>query len=136
MKSFSLSLLVIIVSTTFSIQVRASDDLVLNTKGGLFIHELKDYDLSSSVFLDNQRLLAIRHKDKNFLIYGIPYDSELGENSLEIKINNDIRRLDFNIKPKFFDTQKIRISSKYSNLSLASQERVVFESNQASRKSN
>ena len=129
MKSFSLSLLVVIVSTTFSIQVRASDDLVLNTKGGLYIHELKDYDLSSSVFLDNQRLLAIRHKDKNFLIYGIPYDSELGENSLEIKINNDIRRLDFNIKPKFFDTQKIRISSKYSNLSLASQERVVFESN-------
>ena len=129
MKLFSLSLIFIIGSTALSMQIRASDNLVLNTKGGLYIQELIDYNLTSSIFLNNQRLLAIGYKDRNFLIYGIPYESELGRNSLKIKINNDIRYLDFNIKPKFFDTQKIRISSKYLDLSLADQERVSTESN-------
>ena len=129
MKLFSLSLIFIIGSTALSMQIRASDNLVLNTKGGLYIHELVDYNLTSSIFLNNQRLLAIGYKDRNFLIYGIPYESKLGRNSLKIKINNGIRYLDFNIKPKFFDTQKIRISSKYLDLSLADQERVSAESN-------
>ena len=129
MKLFSLSLIFIIGSTALSMQIRASDNLVLNTKGGLYIQELIDYNLTSSIFLNNQRLLAIGYKDRNFLIYGIPYESELGRNSLKIKINNDIRYLDFNIEPKFFDTQKIRISSKYLDLSLADQERVSTESN-------
>ena len=129
MKLFSLSLIFIIGSTALSMQIRASDNLVLNTKGGLYIHELVDYNLPYSVFLNNQQLLAIRYKDKNFLIYGIPYESELGEKILKIKINNDIRYLDFTIEPKFFDTQKIRVSSKYLDLSLADQERVSTESN-------
>ena len=129
MKLFSLSLIFIIGSTALSMQIRASDNLVLNTKGGLYIQELEDYNLASSIFLNNQRLLAIEYKDRNFLIYGIPYESQLGKNSLKIKINNDIRYLDFTIKPKFFDTQKIRVSSKYLDLSLADQERVSAESN-------
>ena len=90
MKLFSLSLIFIIGSTALSMQIRASDNLVLNTKGGLYIQELEDYNLTSSIFLNNQRLLAIGYKDRNFLIYGIPYESELGRNSLKIKINNDI----------------------------------------------
>ena len=129
MKLFSLSLIFIIGSTALSMQIRASDNLVLNTKGGLYIQELEDYNLASSIFLNNQRLLAIGYKDRNFLIYGIPYESQLGKNSLKIKINNDIRYLDFNIKPKLFDTQKIRVSPKYLDLSLADQERVSAESN-------
>ena len=129
MKLFSLSLIFIIGSTALSMQIRASDNLVLNTKGGLYIQELIDYNLTSSIFLNNQRLLAIGYKDRNFLIYGIPYESKLGRNSLKIKINNDIHYLDFDIKPKLFDTQKIRVSSKYLDLSLADQERVSTESN-------
>ena len=73
---------------------------------------LRKYDSNSGIFLNNQQLLTIKYKDKYFLIHAIPYESELGQNNLKIKINNNISHLSFNVKEKVFDTQDITIIFK------------------------
>ena len=129
MKLLTLPLLFIILSTyTFS-ELRASDGLVLNTKGGLHIYELKDYDLNNNIFLNNKQLLTIEYEDKYFLIHAIPYESKLGKNSFEIKINDNISYLSFDVEKKNFDTQNIRIDSKYIKPGNDSQKRIDLERN-------
>ena len=127
MKLFNLSLCFIIILIYSHGILEASDNLNLNTKGGVYIHEIKGYDSNSDIFLNNQQLLTIKYKDKYFLIYAIPYESELGKNNLEIKINNDVSHLGFNIKEKVFDTQDISIISKYVEPSIDNQKRIDLE---------
>jgi murein DD-endopeptidase MepM/ murein hydrolase activator NlpD len=127
MKLFTLSLFFIILLTHFPEALRASDNLHINTKGGIYIHQIKQHDSNSDIFLNNQQLLTIKYKDKYFLIHAIPYQSKLGKNNLEIKINNNISYLSFNVKEKDFDTQNIHITSKYINPSIHNQERIILE---------
>ncbi|MFT4516983.1 MAG: murein DD-endopeptidase MepM/ murein hydrolase activator NlpD [Gammaproteobacteria bacterium] len=127
MKLFNLPLFFIIILIHSSKVVEASDNLYINTKGGVYIHEIKQYNSSSDIFLNNQKLLTVEYKDKYFLIHAIPYESELGQNNLEIKINNNISHLSFNVEEKTFDTQNIHISSKYIKPSINNQKRINLE---------
>jgi murein DD-endopeptidase MepM/ murein hydrolase activator NlpD len=127
MKLFNLPLFFIIILIHSSKVVEASDNLYINTKGGVYIHEIKQYNSSSDIFLNNQKLLTVEYKDKYFLIHAIPYRSELGKNNLEIKINNNISHLSFDVEEKTFDTQNIHISSKYIKPSIDTQERINLE---------
>ena len=126
MKLFNLSLF-FVVSIYSSQALEASDRLHINTKGGIYIHELKQHNSNPDVFLNNQKLLTIEYKKKYFLIHAIPYESDLGQNKLKVKINNNISHLNFNVKKKTFDTQNISISSKYTKLGINNQERINLE---------
>jgi len=127
MKLFNLFLFFIIILIHSPEVLEASDNLRINTKGGVYIHEVKRHNLNSDIFLNNQQLLTIEYKDKYFLIHAIPYRSELGKNNLEIKINNNISHLSFDVEEKTFDTQNIHISSKYIKPSIDTQERINLE---------
>ena len=127
MKLSNLFLFFIIILIHSPEVLEASDNLRINTKGGVYIHEVKRHNLNSDIFLNNQQLLTIEYKDKYFLIHAIPYRSELGKNNLEIKINNNISHLSFDVEEKTFDTQNIHISSKYIKPSIDTQERINLE---------
>ena len=127
MKLFNLFLFFIIILIHSPEVLEASDNLRINTKGGVYIHEVKRHNLNSDIFLNNQQLLTIEYKDKYFLIHAIPYGSELGKNNLEIRINNNISYLSFDVEEKTFDTQNIHISSKYIKPSINTQERINLE---------
>ena len=129
MKLFNLSVFFIIILIHSSQALEASNSSHINTKGGIYIHEFKEYNSRPEVFSNNQKLLTIEYKDKHFLIYAIPYKSDLGQNKVEIKINNNISYLNFNIKAKTFDTQNIRVSSKYITPGLNDQKRINLERN-------
>ena len=127
MKLFNLFLFFIIILIHSPEVLEASDNLRINTKGGVYIHEVKRHNLNSDIFLNNQQLLTIEYKDKYFLIHAIPYGSELGKNNLEIRINNNISHLSFDVEEKTFDTQNIHISSKYIKPSINNQKRINLE---------
>ena len=129
MKLFNLFLFFIIILIHSPEVLEASDNLRINTKGGVYIHEVKRHNLNSDIFLNNQQLLTIEYKDKYFLIYAIPYESKLGKNSLEIKINNNVSYLSFNVEEKTFDTQNIYVDSKYIKPGSDSQKRINLERN-------
>ena len=127
MKLFKISLFFIIVLIDSSGVLKASNHLNMNTKGGVYIHEVKKHNSDSNIFLNNQQLLTIKYKDRYFLIHAIPYGSKLGENNLEIKINNNISHLSFNVKEKSFDAQHINVPSKYIKPNIVQQKRINLE---------
>ena len=129
MKLFNLSVFFVIILIHSSQALKASNNSHINTKGGIYIHEFKEYNSRPEIFSNNQKLLTIEYKDKYFLIYAIPYESGLGQNKVEIKTNNNISYLNFNIKAKTFDTQNIRVSSKYITPGLNDQKRISLERN-------
>ena len=129
MKLFNLSLFFIIILTNSPGVLEASDNLNMNTKGGVYIYQVKRHNSYSDIFLNSQQLLTIEYKDKYFLIYAIPYESKLGKNSLEIKINNKVSYLSFNVEEKTFDTQNIYVDSKYIKPGSDSQKRINLERN-------
>ena len=123
-----LNLFLFFVISIYSSQtLEASDRLHINTKGGIYIHELKQHNSTPDVFLNNQKLLTIEYKKKYFLIHAIPYESDLGQNKLKVKINDNISHLSFNVKKKTFDTQNISVSSKYTKPGINNQERINLE---------
>ena len=127
MKLFNLSFFFITILIYSSQVLKASDSLHINTKGGIYIHEFKQYNSNSDIFSNNQKLLTVEYEDKYFLIHAIPYESELGKNKLKIKINNNISHLSFNVEAKTFDTQNIRISSKYIKPGINDQKKINLE---------
>ena len=127
MKLFNTYIFLVILLTYSTEELRASDGLSINTKGGVYIHKMEKSDLNSDILLNNEKLLTIEYKNNFFLIYGIPYDSPLGENNLKIKINSNISYLNFNIQDKNFDTQHINVSSKYISPGIDSQKRISLE---------
>ena len=127
MKLFNLFLFFIIILTNSPGVLEASDNLNMNTKGGVYIYQVKRHNSYSDIFLNSQQLLTIEYKDKYFLIYAIPYESKLGKNSLEIKINNNVSYLSFNVEEKTFDTQHIYVDSKYIKPGSDSQKRINLE---------
>ena len=127
MKLFNLSLFFIIILINSPEVLEASDNLNINTKGGVYIHQVEQHNSYSDIFLNSQQLLTIEYKAKYFLIYAIPYESKLGKNSLEIKINNNVSYLSFNVEEKTFDTQNIYVDSKYIKPGSDGQKRINLE---------
>ena len=127
MKLFNLSIFFILTLINSLQALEASDRLYINTKGGIYIHEFKQYNSNPEVFSNNQKLLTVEYRDRYFLIHPIPYESDLGRNKLEVEINNNIDHLSFNVKKKTFDTQNISVSSKYTKPGIDNQERINLE---------
>ena len=67
MKLFNIYIFLIILFTYSTEELRASDNLSVNTKGGVYIHKIKKSDLNSDILLNNQQLLTIEYKNNFFL---------------------------------------------------------------------
>ena len=127
MKPFSLFLAIFIFFIPSSVILNASSNVILNTKGGVYIHKISNDKLTPDAFLDNQQLLTISYKDKSYLLYGIPYGMKLGKNNINIMIDDNSYNLHFIVKPKFFDVQNIIVDKKYIKPSLENKNRIDTE---------
>ncbi len=102
-----------------------ADELVVN--GGIFIHEISKERFHRGLSHKEVKLATYRHNDKHYLIYGIPYNSQIGKTSLKIKDGSNYFNINFNINEKNFKKQHIKVSNKYIDPNKSDLERIKNE---------
>ena len=83
--------------------------------GGIYLKEISQDEYNQELYIENQKILTWQHLDKFYIVYGIPYKSKTGSNTLVIKNkkNETIKKVFINIEKKNYDTQKIVVNKKY-----------------------
>ena len=111
-----LLLIFLIILSPFTAQALTIGEEFRNIKGGLLIKEISEDEYKKSFKLKNVNLLTYSKGQKFFLIYGIPYNSNVGLNAIKITSNSGLidKIINFKIKNKDFQTQFITISKKYT----------------------
>jgi len=111
-----LLLIFLIILSPFTAQALTIGEEFRNIKGGLLIKEISEDEYKKSFKLKNVNLLTYSKGQKFFLIYGIPYNSNVGLNVIKITSNSGLidKIINFKIKNKDFQTQFITISKKYT----------------------
>jgi len=85
----------------------------LIVKGGISIHEISEKQFYRDLSHDGVKLATYNHNNKYYLLYGIPYHSQIGRTSLQIKDDLEYFDIKFDIKKKDFKTQYIQVAKKY-----------------------
>ena len=85
----------------------------LIVKGGISIHEISEKQFYRDLSHDGVKLATYNHNNKYYLLYGIPYHSQIGSTSLKIKDGLEYFDIKFDIKEKDFKTQYIKVAKKY-----------------------
>ena len=72
----------------------------------------------SRIFFLTARLVRWRNDDNFYLIYGIPYDTDTGQNNFKVtdKDYKILKNININVKDKEFKIQKIKVNKKYVEL--------------------
>ena len=111
-----LLLIFLIILSPFTAQALTIGEEFRNIKGGLLIKEISEDEYKKSFKSKNVNLLTYSKGQKFFLIYGIPYNSNVGLNVIKITSNSGLidKIINFKIKNKDFQTQFITISKKYT----------------------
>jgi murein DD-endopeptidase MepM/ murein hydrolase activator NlpD len=100
----------------FTAQALTIGEEFKNIKGGLLIKEISEDEYKKEFKLKNVNLLTYSKGQKFFLIYGIPYNSNVGLNIIKITSKSGLidKIINFEIKNKDFQTQFITVSKKYT----------------------
>ena len=111
-----LLLISLIILSPLTAQALTIGEEFRNIKGGLLIKEISEDEYKKGFKLKNVNLLTYSEGQKFFLIYGIPYNSNVGLNVIQITSNSHLidKIINFEIKNKDFQTQFITISKKYT----------------------
>ena len=115
MKSVKLFIFPLFISLC-TIQVLVASNIKISWHGGgVYLKEISKDDYRQELFIDNQRILTWEYMDKFYVVYGIPYNSKIGNNTLIVKdkANKTIKDISLKIEKKIFDTQKIIVNRKY-----------------------
>lgn len=111
-----LLLIFLIILSPLTVQALPIGEEFRNIKGGLLIKEVSEDEYKNGFKLNNVNLLTYSKGQKFFLIYGIPYNSNVGSNIIKITNNSSLidKIINFKIKNKDFQTQFITVSKKYT----------------------
>ena len=111
-----LLLIFLIILSPLTVQALTIGEEFRNIKGGLLIKEISEDAYKTSFKLNNIDLLTYSKEQKFFLIYGIPYNSNVGSNEIIITSNSDLieKIINFEVKYRDFQTQYINVSTKYT----------------------
>ena len=111
-----LLLIFLIILSPLTVQALPIGEEFRNIKGGLLIKEVSEDEYRNGFKLNNVNLLTYSKGQKFFLIYGIPYNSNVGSNIIKITNNSSLidKIINFKIKNKDFQTQFITVSKKYT----------------------
>ncbi|MED5430501.1 MAG: M23 family metallopeptidase [Pseudomonadota bacterium] len=99
----------------------------LNVPGGIFFHEIPVEKFKSGIFINNTRILTKQVNDKFYLIYGIPYGTPSGNQSINIVDRVSENTVNFFLKKRIFEKQYIKVSKKYSEPSSSDVKRIIKE---------
>ncbi len=105
-------------------------------QGGLYLEEITKQESNMLAMHGLNRLTTIEFNKKFYLLYGIPHNIKEGKNIVEVKINNQQRFLNMDIKPKRFDIQYINIANKYISPNTATLSRIKKERKKISQAKN
>jgi murein DD-endopeptidase MepM/ murein hydrolase activator NlpD len=116
MQTNKLLLIFLIILSPLTVQAFTIGEEFINIKGGLLIKEVSENEYKKGFKLNNVNLLTYSKGQKFFLIYGIPYNSNVGSNIIKITSNPNLidKTINFKIKNKDFKTQFITVSKKYT----------------------
>ena len=94
--------------------------------GGIIAKEISHKEYEQDLFVNGNRLVKWRNDDNFYLVYGIPYDIKIGQNSLQVtdKDYKVLKKINIYIKDKEFKIQKIKVNKKYTKPSNKSIERI------------
>jgi len=99
----------------------------LNVPGGIFFHEIPVEKFKSGIFINNTRILTKQVNDKFYLIYGIPYGTPPGNQSINIVDRVSENTVNFFLKKRIVEKQYIKVSKKYSEPSSSDVKRIIKE---------
>ncbi len=99
----------------------------LNVPGGIFFHEIPVEKFKSGIFINNTRILTKQVNDKFYLIYGIPYGTPSGNQSINIVDRVSENTVNFFLKKRIVEKQYIKVSKKYSEPSSSDVKRIIKE---------
>ena len=99
----------------------------LNVPGGIFFHEIPVEKFKSDIFINNTRILTKQVNDKFYLIYGIPYGTPSGNQSINIVDRVSVNTVNFFLKKRIVEKQYIKVSKKYSEPSSSDVKRIIKE---------
>ena len=99
----------------------------LNVPGGIFLHEIPVEKFKSGIFINNTRILTKQVNDKFYLIYGIPYGTPSGNQSINIVDRVSENTVNFFLKKRIVEKQYIKVSKKYSEPSSSDVKRIIKE---------
>ncbi len=130
MRLIILNLIIININLYFSPLIIASDKYMDIYPGGVYITELTKNEYQQDIYLNQDRLLRWSKNNKFFLVYGISYNSKIGENKFIItdKDSNILKTINFNVLNKDFKIQKIIVDKKYVKPSKSNYERIKKDS--------
>ena len=130
MRFVILNLIIININIYFASLLIASDNYMNIYPGSIYIKELTRDEYQQDIYLNNDRLLRWNKNNKFFLVYGISYNSKLGENKfiLKDKNYNVLKTININILKKDFNIQKINVDKKYIQPSKDNIERIKKDS--------
>jgi len=111
-----LLLIFLIILSPLAVQALTIGEEFRNIKGGLLIKEISENEYKKGFKLNNVNLLIYSKGQKFFLIYGIPYNSNVGSNIIQMTSGSSLidKIINFEIKNKDFQTQFITVSKKYT----------------------
>lgn len=99
-------------------------------KGDVIILPLTESESQEDFFYKNSKITKIIKNDKKYLLFGIPYDINKGENTLVLESNKANKMIRFKIIDKVFDIQHINFKQgKYQKKSKKDLERIISEKN-------
>ena len=101
----------------------------LNVPGGIFLQEITQQQYRNGVFINDIKIFTKQIDNKFYLIYGIPYKTPIGDQSINIVGQNTQKTVNFYLKKKKFKKQYIKISKKYTEPSTDDIKRIIKEQN-------
>jgi murein DD-endopeptidase MepM/ murein hydrolase activator NlpD len=116
-----------LLSSLYPVQsVSLASDYNHTYPGGIIAKEISHKEYEQDLFLNGNRLVRWRNDDNFYLIYGIPYDTETGQNNFKVtdKDYKILKNININVKDKEFKIQKIKVNKKYVEPSKKSIEKI------------
>tara|TARA_Y100000992_G_scaffold164082_1_gene110118 strand:+ start:40 stop:882 length:843 start_codon:yes stop_codon:yes gene_type:complete len=98
--------------------------------GGIYITEITRNEYNQDIYHEEDRLLKWSKNDEYYLVYGISYNSKIGNNKLLLKDRSSkvLKTININITDKDFKIQKINVNKKYTKPSIDDMERIKRDS--------
>ncbi len=124
LKRFGLNLIILLI---FFFPSSHQADESSYHRGGIYIKEISRNNHEVGFTFNNAKVLTYETDGKFYLVFGIPYNSDTGENSFMLKNGNNNFPIAFAIKDKDYATQYIEVNKIYTEPSKEIIDRIVKE---------
>ncbi len=117
MRLTTLYIIAFVASWSFVSSLYSSNNNSNIQQGGVYMTEITQNEYEQDLFINNQQLLTWKDKNKFYLIYGVPYSSQIKQYTYKVQNKNKatLKKITINVIKKDFKTQRIKVNKKYTS---------------------